>query len=342
MKVLFILKRGETYGDYGYISTGLENSAKFVVGMLRERGIDAKLVEVIDNNSIDKEVHQFKPDVVVIEALWVTPEKFKVLINLHPKVKWIIRMHSDWPFLATEGVATEWLFNYLWHPKVYVAFNSLKIVRDFRYLVPRIHESKVLYLPNFYPTKFGAAKNPFWHKLRIGCFGAVRPLKNQLLQAIAAIKYADRTGKRLEFHINSTRCEQRGENVLKNLRGLFKNTHHSLIEHKWLNREHFLSILSRMDFLIAVSLSETFCIVAADAVSEGVPVICSNQIPWIIAGSIVPDPTDSESIVSQLKQWSFGKRWVSIFLNQYSLYKYSKRSRKLWLKELQRLSTHGK
>ena len=58
----------------------------------------------------------------------------------------------------------------------------------------------------------------------IGAYGAIRPLKNQLLQALAAIKFAESIGKTLRFHINITRIENNGDPVLKNLRNLFSNS----------------------------------------------------------------------------------------------------------------------
>src|ERR1700686_515277 len=105
MKVLFILKKNSYgySGSYGYGMSGLLNSAQFIVDMLNDNGVEAKLEIVNDNNDIDREVHKYKPDVVVVEALWVVPEKFDVLRKLHPRVKWIVRSHSDFPFLATEG-----------------------------------------------------------------------------------------------------------------------------------------------------------------------------------------------------------------------------------------------
>src|ERR1017187_3457174 len=104
-RVLFVLKRREDYAiDDSYsgkgISTGLLNSATFVKDMLLIQGLDSELVVVTDNNGIDAEVSRYKPTHVIIEALWVVPEKMDELVALHSTVTWIIRYHSEAPFLA--------------------------------------------------------------------------------------------------------------------------------------------------------------------------------------------------------------------------------------------------
>jgi hypothetical protein len=325
MRVLFILKLGD-YGYSGIISSGLFNSAQFIVDMLNANGQTAKLVQVPDNNSIDKEVTVFKPDVVIIEALWVVPTKFAVLTKLHPTVKWVVRVHSDLPFLSHEGMAMEWLFEYLKHANVSIAFNDQRIANDFAYLIS--DPSMPLYLPNYYPISpavFATLMNPV---VVIGCFGAIRPLKNQLLQAMAAILYAKKTGRPVEFHINSTRIEG-GEAILKNMRALFAATDNVLIEHPWLPRADFLELISTMSIVMAVSLSETFCITAADAVSRGVPLICSEQVPWADSSSIV-DATSVPDIIEKLDD-PFD---ISTKKNQKNLRKYSEKAQQIWLRYL--------
>ena len=82
-RVLFILKRRQDYDGYKHsqigLSTGLYNSALYMSDMLNNNRIESKVVVVVDNNSIDKEVHLFKPTHVIIETLWVVPEKFEIL-----------------------------------------------------------------------------------------------------------------------------------------------------------------------------------------------------------------------------------------------------------------------
>jgi hypothetical protein len=113
-RVLFIRKRRHSYwGPAEHLATdlssGLGNSVSFLVDMLAGFGVAAKAVEVVDNNAIDHEVASFAATHAIIEALWVVPEKFDVLSRLHPRVQWIVRTHSQAPFLAGEGIATRGL-----------------------------------------------------------------------------------------------------------------------------------------------------------------------------------------------------------------------------------------
>jgi hypothetical protein len=348
VRVLFIVKKRPDYCSeydcetYSYADSfgGLYNSARFVVEMLNAHGITAKVVLVVDNNSIDREVTAFKPDVVIIEALWVVPEKFAVLTELHPHVEWVVRIHSEIPFLATEGIAMDWIVRYLAFDSVSVACNSKRATEDLQIVAsehynPVLARDKVVYLPNWYPsTPIKAAKKPDgW--LDIGCFGAIRPFKNQLIQAIAAIDFAKSADKFLSFHINASRCEQQGDNILKNLRALFAGTSNLLVEHPWQDHDDFLKTVAQMDASMAVSFTETFNIVSADAVVCRVPIVVSSEVSWA-ASTCVADTTDIDSIVSALKRvTSQPRKWLAIQLNLRNLGKYDSSSVSTWLDYLQ-------
>jgi len=351
-KVLFIVKcRGMAYEQTentvlvphdktkSYcLSSGLFNSAKFMADMLAEQCIESKLVQVIDNNDIDREVTKFRPTHVIIEALWVVPEKFEVLKRLHPDVKWIIRLHSETPFISGEGNAMDWIFRYLKYSKVYIAPNTERMYNDLKNLTETKYNSwiakkRIIYLPNFYKSDFKYGYNPK-NTLDIGCFGSLRPLKNQLIQAMAAVEYAKQTKQRLKYHINSGRIEH-GNNVLKNIRALFEHldsTRFELVEHDWLSHTKFLQLVRRMDICLQVSFSETHNIVTCDAVSQGVPVVVSDEIFWV--SSLFHANTNSiTSIVCKIKLAMFlGK--FGAYLNALGIKKYNKKSIKLWKKML--------
>lgn len=329
-KILFILKKRMTSGgenSHGGFSSGLSNSIRFVADMLKEYpNSEVKTVEVVDNNSIDKEVTAFRPDIVFIEALWVVPDKFEILTKLHPHVKWVIRLHSDTPFLANEGVAIDWLFRYKAFRNVTIAANSIFAVEALAGLL----KEEVAYLPNYYPIAEESRGT-----LHIGCFGAMRPMKNQLTQAIAAVQYADETGRTLYFHINAGRVEK-GENVLRNIRAVFAHTKHRLVEHGWMNHEEFLRIVKRMDIGMQVSLSETYNIVAADFVASDVPIVVSQEITFIEEGSQVINPKDIGEIVERLYH-AEGWNDCVVRTNRSLLYDNSLEAKHIWFCYLDRI-----
>jgi hypothetical protein len=342
-KTLFILKRREDYstdipGFNNYtVATGMYNSAKFVSDMLQDNSVESKIVIVVDNNDIDREVTAFKPTHVFIEGFWVVPEKFDVLKPLHPEVTWIVRCHSEAPFLAQEGIATEWIYGYF-QRGVLVAGNSPRINSELALMadLSQAENSRDLtpLLPNYYPI----VDNPFTIKkivnntVDIGCFGAMRPLKNHLIQAYAAIMFAEDKGYKLRFHINSNRIEMNGSNALKNLRGLFSNiTPHELVEHPWDNHENFLNLISSMHICMQVSFTETFNIVTADAISRGVPVLVSEEVSW--AMSPKADPVSSSDIAAKLN-YILRNAATCVARDRAGLSKYSNDSKRKWLNYL--------
>lgn len=344
-KVLFILKRREDYNKEKHtkvgVTTGLYNSASFMNDMLNESDVESNLSVVIDNNQIDREVTKYRPTHVIIEALWVVPSKFSVLCKLHPDVKWIIRLHSEIPFLANEGMALDWIADYPMFKNLYIAANSPRAMNDIRFYVGHKMkwnkeecEEKIIYLPNFYPQNY-LSKDFDRNKefLDIGCFGAIRPLKNHLLQALASIKFADSIGKKLRFHINSGRIEMNGSPVLHNLQNLFVQLNergHELVNHEWADREDFLELCRSMDIGVQCSLSETFNIVGADIISQGVPLVASSEIPWINP-KFCGRPVESEEIVEALLK-TYSRPEENVITNQSSLKSYTDLTRTIWIK----------
>lgn len=352
-KVLFILKVrkdpyewesgerpiGHTKSDDAdkqipFFSSGLYNSALKVVRMLQESGVEADIVQVIDANQIDKEVTKYKPTHVIIEALWVTPTKFDELRRRHARIDWIVRLHSEIPFLANEGIALEWIKGYLEQHKVYVAANTPEMTED----LIRIAEGKagkIFCLPNYYPIEKSFNRKGYFDPclgvIDVGCFGAIRPMKNQLTQAIAAINLADELGVKLNFHINAGRVEQRGSNVLKNIRALF-NSHprHSLVEHGWYPHYQFLEIVAKMDLGMQVSFSETFNIVTADFVNEDVPVVTSHEIDWL-PKSVKANPTSISDIVHVSKKVLKADKHGFTKRNKKALKIFGEESKIVWL-----------
>lgn len=306
MDALFLLRRKNPYdGDYTataqlesngtlnyQAASGMWTSAKMVVDTLTTNNIVATQALLNDANEIDAIVVNTNADTIFIEGLWVTPMKFRELLSLprHSGRTWIVRIHSDMPFLASEGVAFDWMFQYV-NLGVKIAPNSPRLYRELKIwlkalgFTPEAITATLIYLPNCYNTnfrQFDSAELNFNSKdtIDIGCFGAVRLLKNHVIQAHNALEFSQKIGKPLRWHYNDN-LSQNGTGPLKNMIDMLSHVPNvELIEHPWQPHAEFLSTLQGIDILMQVSMSETMNIVAADATWVGRPMIVSEEINW--------------------------------------------------------------
>lgn len=330
--ILFIVCSREK-GDKIKLS-GLYNSASFVSNFLNETH-NSKIVAAVDGNDLDRLVTENNADIVIIEALWVTPAKFNELLSMkqHKSRRWIVRIHSKAPFLANEGIATQWIYEYSKISGLEISPNTIELTNQLKIV---FEDGKFLYLPNIPPPfekveKIEFSESAIFNKndyINIGCFGAIRPMKNQYQQAIAAIHFCEKMGKVLRFHINASRAEQGGDNALKNIRALFEGRSHYLVEHDWYEHSGFLSLCASMDIGMQVSFSESFNIVTADMVTTGVPVIVSTDIEWMPNISKVV-PSNHKQLINRLWMIYFLKP-LFVWLQKRNLEKFTKQAKQIW------------
>jgi hypothetical protein len=246
---------------------------------------------------------------------------------LHPDIKWFVHLHSHMPFLALEGISMDWIMSYA-ELGVGLIANSKPSYRALRAI---LSPTELVYLENVYlshPRDPICDDEKRW--LDIGCFGAIRPLKNQLLQALAAIEFAKQNGLPLRFHINASRSETGGDAVLKCLRQMFNRLPDAqLVEHDWMEPSEFLECLRSMDLGMQVSLTETFNVVSADYVTAGLPVVASKEVAWLGLPSKARDD-DIESIVSKM-HLALGIPLI-VRYNQWLLRRHSRRAQKAWFR----------
>jgi hypothetical protein len=230
----------------------------------------------------------------------------------------------------------DWLSHYpLNYSNVYVAMNSQEGVSELLsfYSDKGVPRDKLLYLPTYYP----APTNPYYSKnfsgkvINIACMGAIRQLKNVLIQAMAAIQFADDTGWQMNFHVNREVFDSEGFPTKKSLIGLFEDTDYNLIQHEWMEHSDFIKFLAGVDVGMQVSFSETFCIVAADYVASGVPVVGSPAIKWLDKRSQA-NTIDMDDITSHIG--TALRNHGLIDSNLEHLQDYAKDAKKAWLNAL--------
>jgi len=271
MKILFIVKGGKT-------PHSLSNSAIFTINFLKSLNVNADIAFVTESSQIENVINDNGPTHVIIESVFVMPIEFLRLTNMFKKVKWFIRLHSDIGFFFAEFYGLEWTKAYQNFDDITIAANNTEIIKN---LSPQLKKD-IIHLPNIYPDNY---EYDFKNKnddsvINIGCFGNLRLVKNQGFQAVLAMNFADAQKKKLRFHINVGKSELRNNAVLTNLRALFKESKHELVEYGWVPHDDFLKLVKTMDVGLQLSYTESFNIVACDFISCGVPILVSPTISW--------------------------------------------------------------
>ena len=109
---------------------------------------------------------------------------------------------------------------------------------------------------------------------------------------------------------------------------MFSYLNAELIIHSWTPREDFLETCSKIDIAMQCSLSETFNIVAADTLSQGVPLVASNEVPWS-SSTFNAHPTDTDDIVHALSR-TYQFPQINVDINKISLKSYILESKEIW------------
>ena len=116
--------------------------------------------------------------------------------------------------------------------------------------------------------------------LRVSAFGATRPLKNLMSAAGAALTISRFFGGDLELWINSGRDEGAGC-IVRAIEEMFRITRHAhLARAGWASWHDHRKTVARMNLLINCSYTESFNMVTADGVAEGIPSVVSDAICW--------------------------------------------------------------
>lgn len=291
--VVVFYREGKGYGDdYGYGYGGYGNhrglgiNALMTARVLRKHGVRADVVAVTDRAEVARTLRKHKPTHAVFQAIWLDSDDMERLCAAYPDTHMVVRCHSQIGFLQVEpravAILRDLMFLQEQELNLAVSANTLRL----HAFLTKVYKSKVLYLPNLYDIERAERKRDESHGhrvLRIGSFGAHRLLKNHSTAAAAAMMMAQRRGSDLEFYVNAGREEHGGVqgSIVRTLDAMFDRVPWArLVFAPWADWSAFRQTVAHMDLCLQVSFTETFNIVTADAVSEGVPSVVSNAIEW--------------------------------------------------------------
>ncbi len=219
---------------------------------------------------------------MVVSAPWLATNDLAQLCAEFKNTQFAVTCHSNLGFLQADPNAMRLLREGLelrraaWNFRMAVNCSRLAAWVESAYGMP------CLLLPNMYHLDGPTPQRHVYSGgvLRIGAFGATRALKNLMTAAGAAIHIANGERADLEFWISSGRSEGAGsvvEAVRQMMHGL---PHVKLVENGWQTWPQFRQTVRHMHLLLEPSYTESFNVVTADGVAEGVPSVVSDAIDW--------------------------------------------------------------
>jgi glycosyltransferase involved in cell wall biosynthesis len=241
--------------------------------------LGARLRQAIATADASGEV---RPTHVIIAAPWLPTADVAALAAELPDIRFVVVSHSNVGFLAADPHAIRLLRETV---DLQVATHNVVVGGNCRRFVDWASEAwgvPVAWLPNLYDLSDPAPRaGCTWSggALRLGLFGANRPFKNFLTAAAAAVELAARLRVPTELHLSTGRDE--GANI-QALEELTEGIHNlRVIRVGWLSWPQFRRLVRHMHLVLQPSYTESFNVVAADAVAEGVPVVASDAIDWL-------------------------------------------------------------
>jgi glycosyltransferase involved in cell wall biosynthesis len=265
---------------------GLGVAGLNIAKVLQSNGIGASVFSIRDAKELERYiVGEPQTTHVVISAPWIPIVDLNRLVLRFPHIQWTVNCHSNVGFLQADSNGVQLLRKYIDYEKGSLNFrvsgNSKKFVRWLR----ESYRCNAFYLPNLYFLDNTVRTIPRpWRggTLKIGCFGATRPQKNLMSAAGAALLLKEWFNVDVELCLSSGRTEGGGNTILNAIRAMVDGIPGIKIVHNsWAAWPQFRKFVSTMNLLLQPSYTESFNMVTADGIAEGVPSVISEAIEWV-------------------------------------------------------------
>ena len=262
---------------------GLGVAAMNTAKVLRSQGVGAEVTPIVNaaglSAGLDSSVSH-----AIVSAPWIPTADWQQIVARHPNIHFAVNCHSNVGFLQADANGVKLVREAMeiergtWN--FHVAGNSSKFCR----WLSSAYRAPCAYLPNLYylePDLPPARPLFSGGTLRIGSFGATRPLKNLMSAAGAAIEIATQLKADLELWLSVGRTEG-GGGILDAVRAMTAGLPHVKLVHSgWQSWPAFRTTVRHMHLLMQPSYTESFNMVTADGIAEGVPSVVSSAIDWV-------------------------------------------------------------
>jgi glycosyltransferase involved in cell wall biosynthesis len=272
----------------GISHIGLGVTAMTNAKVLQSAGLRAEVWPVTNNVDV---VNRIKAAALagdpvthlVIQAPWLSTYDLSTMVHAYPDITFAVVSHSNVGFLQADPSGVRLLRQAsnlsVGVHNFHVAANSRKFADWWK----SAYRMPALYLPNLYYMDSVERPARRWHggTLRVGAFGAVRPLKNFMTAAAAALQIGSRVQADLEMWFSGGRTEGGGEVVWRAINEMFAGLRWAkLVQAPWAPWPEFRQTVRHMHLLLQPSYTESFNMVTADGIAMGVPSVVSDAIDW--------------------------------------------------------------
>lgn len=282
MNVVLAYKNFAANRNISHIGLGVAaiNTAK----VLRRAGIATEVWPIVSAADLRKRLKSSPRGQVIISAPWIPAAELQALSNDFPETGFTITCHSNVGFLQADrnGMkrVREVIELELGTSNVHLGGNTLRFCN----WIQAAFSAPCAYLPNLYYLEAQPSRPQHIFNggtLRIGAFGATRPLKNFMSAAAAALEISRALRAPLELWLSAGRAEGGGETVQQAIQEMLQGFPGvSVVLNGWQSWPKFRQTVAHMHLLMQPSYTESFNMVTADGVAEGVPSVVSAAIDW--------------------------------------------------------------
>lgn len=265
---------------------GLGVSALNTAKVLRANGTYADVWPILGAKDLAERIAKSdpKPSHVVIGAPWLpTLDLQAFLVFRFPQIHFSVVCHSNVGFLQADPQAIKNFREDLDLEQGALNFFAGGNSQRFCKWIQAAYDRPCVWLPNLY---FLESTHPCHRRqwtggpLKVGAFGAVRPLKNTLSAAAATLELANDLHTQIDFHVSVGRIEG-GSTVVRSLEAMLcKSPLVKLVKEEWHHWPQFRHLVKSMNLLMQPSYTETFNMVTADGAAESIPSVVSDAIDW--------------------------------------------------------------
>lgn len=282
MRVILAYKNFAANRNISHIGLGVAaiNTAK----VLRHAGYQAEVWPILNAADLRAKLDAAFVGHVIVSAPWIATPELQALSAAFPETQFAVNCHSNVGFLQADRNGVRLVREAMELEMGTANFHLSANSRRFRDWIREAFGAPCAYLPNLYwlTGQEPSLRPPFDGAVaRIGVFGATRPLKNLMSAAGAALEISRDLHVPLELWLSAGRSEGGGESVLAALQEMLNGLPNvRLMMNGWQPWPKFRKLVGHMHLLMQASYSESFNMVTADGVAEGVPSVVSSAIDW--------------------------------------------------------------